>query len=263
MKWTKENDDKLIKLINFRKNYKEISCELQISIKSIYCRCHKLGLKVIYNTEIKCKKCKKLFIANIKTERKFCSNNCSNSYNNTNRVQNEECKKKISNALKGIKHSKSRIEKISGEKNKNWIDGRSIKRLNNKINGKRKCKYCELYRIDKKHKSICDICRNNYYNFYRPSCEFNFDVKQYKDRFDFNLVKQYGWYSPTNKGHNLCGVSRDHLYSVRDGFINKIDCEIIKHPANCKLMIHSENNLKNYNSSITLDELLERIKNWK
>jgi hypothetical protein len=52
------------------------------------------------------------------------------------------------------------------------------------------------------------------------------------------------------------------MYSVRDGFINKIDPEIIKHPANCKLMIHTENNKKNYNSSITIDVLKERIKNW-
>ena len=77
------------------------------------------------------------------------------------------------------------------------------------------------------------------------------------------LVEKYGWYSPSNKGNNLNGVSKDHMYSVREGFINNIDCEIIKHPANCKLMIHNENNLKNSTCSITLDELLNRIKNWK
>jgi hypothetical protein len=52
------------------------------------------------------------------------------------------------------------------------------------------------------------------------------------------------------------------MYSVRDGFINNIDPEIIKHPANCQLMLHNENNSKNYNSSITIDDLIERIKNW-
>jgi hypothetical protein len=41
---------------------------------------------------------------------------------------------------------------------------------------------------------------------------------------------------------------------VRDGFINKVAPEIIAHPANCRLMKHSENNFKNYNSSITIDE---------
>jgi hypothetical protein len=27
-------------------------------------------------------------------------------------------------------------------------------------------------------------------------------------------------------------------------------------------MLHNENNSKNYNSSITIDDLIERIKNW-
>jgi hypothetical protein len=51
-------------------------------------------------------------------------------------------------------------------------------------------------------------------------------------------------------------------YSVKDGFINKVDINIIKHPANCQLLIHKENNIKNSKSSITLDELLLKIKNW-
>ncbi len=53
------------------------------------------------------------------------------------------------------------------------------------------------------------------------------------------------------------------MYSVKDGFINGISPEIIKHPANCKLMKHIDNNKKKTNSSITLEELMERIKNWK
>lgn len=52
------------------------------------------------------------------------------------------------------------------------------------------------------------------------------------------------------------------MYSVRDGFINKINPDIIKHPANCRLMIHNENNKKHSSSTITIGELLERIKEW-
>jgi hypothetical protein len=91
---------------------------------------------------------------------------------------------------------------------------------------------------------------------------FNFDINQYNNKFDLDLIKEYGRYSPKNKGNNLNGVSKDHMYSVRDGFINNVDPEIIRHPANCKLLLHSENNKKNYNSSITIEELKERIKNW-
>ena len=64
------------------------------------------------------------------------------------------------------------------------------------------------------------------------------------------------------KKNNLNGVSKDHIYSVHDGFKNNVDYEIIKHPANCQLMKHIDNNKKKCQSLITLNELLERIKKW-
>jgi hypothetical protein len=242
MKWTKELDEKLKMLINLGKKYNEISVELNTSIRSITNRAFRLGLKLVFHTEFKCKNCEKLFIDYINSERVFCSKSCSASFTNLGKIKSEETKKKIGLANKGKNHEN--VIKYNSE------------------NSKRKCKYCCEYKIEKKHKTICDDCRVNYYEIYRPSCEFKFDIKKYKDKFDFKLVEQYGWYSPTNKGNNLNGVSRDHLYSVRNGFINKVDPEIMKHPANCGLMIHKDNNFKNYNSTITLDELLKRIKDW-
>lgn len=58
------------------------------------------------------------------------------------------------------------------------------------------------------------------------------------------------------------GVSRDHMYSVSEGFNNNISPSIISHPSNCKLMTHTQNNKKNAKCTITIDELLERIKLW-
>ena len=58
------------------------------------------------------------------------------------------------------------------------------------------------------------------------------------------------------------GVSRDHIYSVNEGFKNKVDPKIISHPANCRLMVHSENISKNKKSDITIEELLIKIDNW-
>ena len=52
------------------------------------------------------------------------------------------------------------------------------------------------------------------------------------------------------------------MVSVRFGFDNKINPEIIGHPANCQLMVHNENSSKNSECSISLDELLNRIKKW-
>lgn len=80
--------------------------------------------------------------------------------------------------------------------------------------------------------------------------------------FDFSIIEKYGWYSPSNKRNNLGGVSRDHIYSVMEGFKNNIDSKILSHPANCQLMIHNDNISKGNKSSITLEELLEKIKEW-
>ena len=52
------------------------------------------------------------------------------------------------------------------------------------------------------------------------------------------------------------------MYSVKEGFINKIDPEIIKHPANCQLLKYSENSVKKTSCLITIDELLHKIKKW-
>jgi hypothetical protein len=47
-----------------------------------------------------------------------------------------------------------------------------------------------------------------------------------------------------------------------DGFRNKINPKIISHPANCNLLLFSDNSIKKDNSSITMEELLKRIENW-
>jgi hypothetical protein len=126
----------------------------------------------------------------------------------------------------------------------------------------KKCKNCKKNVLEK-HKQICKECSKQYYEFYRPLCEFKFRLEDYPEKFDLNLIRKYGRYSPKNKGNNLKGISRDHLYSVKDGFKNRIDTEIISHPANCKLVIHRENQNKYTKSDITIEELKNRILNWK
>lgn len=95
------------------------------------------------------------------------------------------------------------------------------------------------------------------------TANFNFNLADYKDEFDFSLVEKYGWYSPSNKKNNLGGISRDHMLSVNEGFRMNIDPKIISHPANCRLMIHTDNISKNKGSVITLDELIVRIKDFE
>ena len=77
------------------------------------------------------------------------------------------------------------------------------------------------------------------------------------------LLKEYGVFNArNNKNTNGCG--RDHLLSRRYGFDNNIATWIISHPANCEIVLNSEN-IRRANTNdnlITLEELLERIGNW-
>lgn len=52
------------------------------------------------------------------------------------------------------------------------------------------------------------------------------------------------------------------MLSISYGKKHKIDPSILSHPANCKLMLQSENKAKQHYSSITLTELLLRIQEW-
>jgi len=262
MKWIKEKDKELGKLILQGKNHYEIAEVFGITKKSVSNRCFRLKLKVIYYKEYSCKNCNKKFSDLIKRSREFCSKSCAGTFNSLGRVHSDETKQKIRIKISGHTKSEEAIRKVSGKNHPNWIDGRAKKRQVKKVDGKKKCRYCNKFNVSKKHKLICDDCRMEYYEAYRPACEFKFDVNDFKEEFNFTLIEQYGWYSPSNKGNNLDGVSRDHSYSVRDGFINKVYPEIIAHPTNCRLMKHSDNNLKNYDSSITLEELKEKIKKW-
>jgi len=237
MKWSKELEDKLVNLINLGKRYDEISLIIGTTPSAIKNKCYKLGLSVVYYEEHLCKECSKLFFKLIKSKQLFCCKSCATTYNNRGTVQSDITKNKISNTLINKSLNRIKIKKI-----------RSCKHCTNNVDGK---------------KLVCKECKKKYYEYYRPLCEFSFNLSDYPDEFEFSLIEQYGWYKPKNRGDNLGGISRDHMYSVRDGFINKIDYNLIKHPANCKLMLHSKNNIKNNKSSITFDDLINRIKKWE
>ncbi len=97
---------------------------------------------------------------------------------------------------------------------------------------------------------------NVYFN--EASFKHGFETKCEEQKV---LLKEYGVFNP-NK--NTKGCVRDHLLSRRYGFDNNIDPDIISHPANCEIVLHSENvrRANGNDNLITLDELLERIKNW-
>jgi len=199
-----------------------------------------------------CKECKIVIpFEKIHDNDLFCSKSCSNSYSNKNR--------------KGISYNLTE-EGLNTLRNSAFLNfGIKPKEKVEKI-----CIECgQMFSND--NKKFCgNNCKKNYhvkntepYQRYKQLANFKFNLKDYSDEFDFSLVKEHGWYSPTNKNNNLDGVSRDHMFSVREGFEKGIDSKIISHPANCRLMIHNENISKNKKSVITIEELLDRIEKFE
>jgi hypothetical protein len=129
------------------------------------------------------------------------------------------------------------------------------------------CKYTNIQWYSTTQARIHPSYINNYKQ-YSYACRFNFGISSYPEWFRSasDLITQYGWYSTPGSNRkgitNTNGISRDHMVSVHYGYVNNISPEIIRHPANCALMPHSINNSKNNNSSITIDELLQRIQKF-
>ncbi len=198
------------------------------------------------NFEVKCSTCSKLFL---KLEREFlfpqkekyyCTRSCANS-----RIKTDEIKKRISLTLK--------------TKNK-------IKKKETKIY---KCLVCENVILTKGKKFCSKNCKIDFHNkdktdfaVYTKKCKFDFSLNDFLLEFDFNLIERYGWYKAKNRGDNLKGVSRDHMISIKYGFEHNIEPEIIKHPANCRLMRHIDNFKKGTVCSITIEELINKIDIW-
>jgi len=190
---------------------------------------------------------------------KFCNQSCSAKFNNKHRgPQSEISKKKRSETLKGRatrpNHESKNLEYIAKKLFESQIVGPYIRVY------LCKCKITGKIWYSKTIKTIHPDTIDNK-SLYRYQTRFTFCITDYADWFmDASaLIKQYGWYSAANRKNNLEGCSRDHLYSVSDGFKNGVDPKILAHPANCRIIPHRTNQNKHSKSSITLEELMKRI----
>lgn len=198
----------------------------------------------------KCIHCK-IDIPYDKRDNDYCNHSCSAS--NLNGSKSDDTKNKIRLGI--IKYI-----------NENGFFGALIK-------DKRIVKICVncLNEYHGQNLKFCSDTCNKYYRrkgvdkylAYRIDTNFKFNLSDYSDEFDFSLIEKYGWYSPSNKNNNLDGVSRDHMLSVKEGFELGISPSIISHPANCRLMKHTDNISKNKKSIINYSELLERIEKFE
>lgn len=103
-----------------------------------------------------------------------------------------------------------------------------------------------------RYKIYCCIeCKKEYFinlkndiELYKLCSKFKFNLSDYEDNFDFDLIKKFGWYKAKNHGNNINGVSRDHMFSINEGFKQLINPLLIAHPANCKLIKNTNNQKK-------------------
>jgi len=96
------------------------------------------------------------------------------------------------------------------------------------------------------------------YKEYRQQCRFKFDPDEFVEEFDLEMIEDFGWYGPDNP----TGVSKDHMLSISYGWKEHIPPAVIRHPANCRLMIFEDNRRKGRRSSVNYAGLLSRIQTW-
>lgn len=267
-----------------------LQCKKEFSAKGIFTHVDRTHLKLSkyssgnngrYNeisnkANIKRKKAESLYLSTpkycvecgsilpfLKKENQFCSNSCSAKQSNRSRAEN--------GWAPSFEHRKKTSEKLTGRLYVKPVVVSQICSCGNEFSytksGNKSRKYCSKScstKYSPSHIKKRETARNNRSALvnYRADCSFKFSLNDYPEEFDFSLIEKYGWYKAKNKGNNLYGVSRDHIVSVRYGYDNQIDPSIISHPANCKLVRHSQNVSKGVKCDMSIEMLLEKIKQW-
>lgn len=167
---------------------------------------------------------------------------------------------------KGRKFSDISKQKMSI--NKSGKPGKNHSDYSKKLIGeKSKLKFTENFKI--KHRKKMEelghwlkLENKNPYKVYFEQTKFTHGFKT-NNINELELLKKYGIF---NSKTNPNGCVRDHLLSRKYGYENNIDPKIIAHPANCEIILHSENVRRAHNNSndcqITLEELLIKIQTY-
>jgi hypothetical protein len=86
----------------------------------------------------------------------------------------------------------------------------------------------------------------------------------YKRSVRYYTKKNYQQYqqqiNPGNLQTGACLYQVDHLYSIRHGFENNVDPQIVGHYSNLRMLWHTANKSKHVRSDITLEQLLQMTK---
>lgn len=272
-RWTTKELDEVRRLIEAGDTFVEIAKKLSRTTESVSKKMHKLGWKSEYNKPLQWTENElevALEIVDDGGSYKDVASALSKSHHSVDTFLSKRNIKSGYRNKKGItkyalydwnKIQKAHSEGLSykGLKEKFSLTPQAFKwaQSNDKLIMRSASEGLKLY-----YKRNRSVSRSKGIKRYRQLCEFKFNVFDYPDKFRLGLIEEYGWYKASNRGDNPEGVSRDHMVSVSYGFENGILPFYISHPANCRLMQHSANNIKNTSCSISFEELLDKIEGW-
>lgn len=197
-----------------------------------------------------------------KYQLKFCTQSCAATFNNQRRLERSvESRRRTSQSV-------SRRQGIYGPYTRIYrYECLVCKRIGYKPHRAKVCsKECQnrleaqrrTGRSNPKLKYAGKKIDRQAYHYYRTLAEFKLQPDDLPKIKNYHLLLERGMWGYKNK----MGVVRDHLLSIKDGWILGITPEIISHPANCQFLPIRENSQKRDRSSITYKELLKRIRNW-
>lgn len=199
----------------------------------------------------------------------------------------EEKRKEFSILIKSMVNDEYRENCAKGMKGKKVSDESKLKRRNSmlekygklanipspshetrkKIGEKSKLKFTEKYlnrvrKVNEDRGIWVPIEKKDDYIFYRELSNWKYQVLT-ENTIGIEKLKFNKLYDKKNR--NKDSLVRDHMYGRKNGFLNGVFPELLRHPANCQIISHSDNIKKSKKKNdcvITLNELLEKIKNW-
>lgn len=216
-----------------------------------------------YNQHPKlCKECNN--IINYKNRvNKFCSHSCAGSC--SNRIRKEAGWAPTTDQKLSVSKSLIKYNVSIGNRPGSLHD--TIKTASGEFSKVHfmKCKFCNNIFTAMSATRVCKICQHLKWNNNKDQYSFKFNIYEYPELFDLNMLQQKGWVAFGGKrggDKNSNGLSRDHRVSVNDAKKFNYDPYYISHPLNCELMLHIKNNKKNTKSSISYNELVKLVDDY-
>lgn len=178
---------------------------------------------------------------------------------------NDEYRRKAGSANRGVKFSPERIKAMHINRTRESYSHPHSDKIKKVIGRKSREKFTDEFKkrmreVNEQNGRWVPLKDKTDWEIYKE--ESNWIDKMYNfitDESQLCLLNEYKVFHATE---NNTGVVRDHRYSRWDGYLNKVYPEILRHPVNCFIMLHSDNISKGSKSLFTLDELFNNIRQY-